>query len=103
MTGLLGYGACYEAMNEADLLVLLGTDFPYQDFLPAAHTVQVDHDATRLGRRTPLDFAVHGAGSTPSRPTRTTSITTSPPTPSTRPGASIRSHPTTPSSPSIPE
>ena len=60
MTGLLGYGACYEAMNEADLLVLLGTDFPYQDFLPAAHTVQVDHDATRLGRRTPLDLAVHG-------------------------------------------
>ena len=60
MTGLLGYGACYEAVNDADLLVLLGTDFPYQDFLPGAHTVQVDHDPTRLGRRTPLDLAVHG-------------------------------------------
>ena len=60
MTGLLGYGACYEASHEADLLVLLGTDFPYQDFLPGAHTVQVDHDATRLGRRTPLELAVHG-------------------------------------------
>jgi hypothetical protein len=38
----------------------LGTDFPYQDFLPGARTVQVDHDATRLGRRTPLELAVHG-------------------------------------------
>ena len=60
MSGLLGYGAAYEAMQEADLLVLLGTDFPYDAFLPQAHTVQVDHDATRLGRRTPLDLAVHG-------------------------------------------
>jgi pyruvate dehydrogenase (quinone) len=58
MSGLLGYGACYEASHEADLLVLLGTDFPYQDFLPGARTVQVDHDATRLGRRTPLEHAV---------------------------------------------
>ena len=60
MSGLLGYGACYEATNDADLLVLLGTDFPYNDFLPGAHTVQVDHDATRLGRRTALELAVHG-------------------------------------------
>jgi pyruvate dehydrogenase (quinone) len=60
MSGLLGYGACYEATNHADLLVLLGTDFPYQDFLPGRNTIQVDHDATRLGRRTPLDLAVHG-------------------------------------------
>jgi pyruvate dehydrogenase (quinone) len=60
MSGLLGYGACYEATHEADVLVLLGTDFPYQDFLPGARTVQVDHDATRLGRRTPLELAVHG-------------------------------------------
>jgi pyruvate dehydrogenase (quinone) len=60
MSGLLGYGACYDATNEADLLVLLGTDFPYNDFLPGARTVQVDHDASRLGRRTPLELAVHG-------------------------------------------
>ncbi|MBV9414164.1 MAG: ubiquinone-dependent pyruvate dehydrogenase, partial [Solirubrobacterales bacterium] len=60
MTGLLGYGACYEAMHDADLLVLLGTDFPYQDFLPGARTLQIDHDATRLGRRTRLELAVHG-------------------------------------------
>jgi pyruvate dehydrogenase (quinone) len=61
MTGLLGYGAAYEAMHEADLLVLLGTDFPYPDFLPQAHTVQIDVDASRLGRRTVLDLAVHGS------------------------------------------
>ena len=60
MSGLLGYGACYEATQDADLLLLLGTDFPYDAFLPKKRTVQVDHDAARLGRRTPLDLAVHG-------------------------------------------
>ncbi|MFE4971097.1 pyruvate dehydrogenase [Kitasatospora sp. NPDC056651] len=60
MSGLLGYGACHEALHSADLVLLLGTDFPYDSFLPQAHTVQVDHDATRLGRRTALDLAVHG-------------------------------------------
>jgi pyruvate dehydrogenase (quinone) len=60
MSGLLGYGACYDAMHEADLVVLLGTDFPYDTFLPQARTVQVDIDAARLGRRTVLDLAVHG-------------------------------------------
>ncbi|MFC6533232.1 hypothetical protein [Nonomuraea rubra] len=43
MSGLLGYGAAYEAMHEAALLVLLGTDFPYTAFLPEhVRTVQVD-------------------------------------------------------------
>ncbi len=60
MSGLLGYGACYDAMQAADLVVLLGTDFPYDTFLPQAHTVQVDQDATHLGRRSSLDLAVHG-------------------------------------------
>jgi len=60
MSGLLGYGACYDATHEADLLVLLGTDFPYDAFLPQRRTVQVDHDLARLGRRTSLDLAVHG-------------------------------------------
>lgn len=60
MSGLLGYGACYEATQQADLLVLLGTDFPYDSFLPQARTVQVDHELTHLGRRTALDLAVHG-------------------------------------------
>ncbi|MEU6231584.1 pyruvate dehydrogenase [Kitasatospora sp. NPDC047058] len=60
MSGLLGYGACHEALHAADLVLLLGTDFPYDSFLPQARTVQVDHDATRLGRRTALELAVHG-------------------------------------------
>ena len=35
MTGLLGYGGAYKAIHEADLLLLLGTDFPFSEFLPA--------------------------------------------------------------------
>jgi hypothetical protein len=54
MTGLLGHGACYRALHEADLVLLLGTDFPYDDFLPDARTIQIDIDPARLGRRTPL-------------------------------------------------
>lgn len=60
MSGLLGYGAAYEACQQADLLLLLGTDFPYSAFLPQARTVQVDLDPSRLGRRTPLEQAVVG-------------------------------------------
>jgi len=61
MSGLLGYGAAYEAMHEADLLVLLGTDFPYNAFLPQdVATVQVDVRPEHLGRRTKLDLAVWG-------------------------------------------
>ena len=60
MIGLLGYGACHDALESADLTVLLGTDFPYDDFLPKKGVVQVDHDPRRLGRRVPLELAVHG-------------------------------------------
>jgi pyruvate dehydrogenase (quinone) len=60
MSGLLGYGACYEATHAADLLLLLGTDFPYDAFLPQTRTIQVDHDPAKLGRRTALELAVHG-------------------------------------------
>src|SRR5262245_1390324 len=52
MSGLLGYGACYDATHEADLLILLGTDFPYDAFLPGMRTAQIDDDASHLGRRT---------------------------------------------------
>ncbi|MFP5023274.1 pyruvate dehydrogenase [Pseudonocardia phyllosphaerae] len=60
MSGLLGYGACYEATQDADLLILIGTDFPYDGFLPQRNTVQIDADAANLGRRTVLDLGVHG-------------------------------------------
>jgi pyruvate dehydrogenase (quinone) len=60
MIGLLGYGACYDALHEAELVLMLGSDFPYDNFLPKTGIVQVDRDARALGRRTPLELAVHG-------------------------------------------
>ncbi|MET8677887.1 pyruvate dehydrogenase [Streptomyces sp. NPDC004647] len=61
MSGLLGYGAAYEATNECDLLMLLGTDFPYNAFLPTdVKIVQVDVRPEHLGRRSKLDLAVWG-------------------------------------------
>ncbi|MGW1012371.1 pyruvate dehydrogenase [Streptomyces termitum] len=61
MSGLLGYGAAYEATHECDLLILLGTDFPYNAFLPDdVRIVQIDVRPERLGRRSRLDLAVWG-------------------------------------------
>lgn len=60
MTGLLGYGAAAEGIEDADLLILLGTDFPYDQFLPDTRTAQVDRAPERLGRRTDVDISVHG-------------------------------------------
>jgi pyruvate dehydrogenase (quinone) len=61
MSGLLGYGACYEAMHSCDLLVLLGTDFPYVQFMPTKpKIVQVDLRRERLGSRSRLDLGVWG-------------------------------------------
>jgi len=61
MSGLLGYGSCQEAMYGCDLLVLLGTDFPYSQFLPeSVRTAQVDLRPEILGRRTRADVAVVG-------------------------------------------
>jgi pyruvate dehydrogenase (quinone) len=61
MSGLLGYGAAYEATHECDLLLLLGTDFPYNAFLPDDVTIaQVDIRPEHLGRRSKLDLAVWG-------------------------------------------
>lgn len=60
MSGLLGYGAAREAMYDADLLILLGTDFPYTDFLPTGNVAQVDIDGSHIGRRTTIDYPVVG-------------------------------------------
>lgn len=61
MSGLLGYGSCQEAMYSADLLILLGTDFPYSQFLPeSVRTAQIDIRPEVLGRRTRADIAVVG-------------------------------------------
>lgn len=61
MTGLIGFASGYYAMEESDLLLMLGTDFPYKDFFPSkAKIVQVDVRPERLGRRCRLDMALLG-------------------------------------------
>jgi pyruvate dehydrogenase (quinone) len=62
MTGLIGFGGAHRAMHDADLLLLLGTDFPFSEFLPdhAVKKVQVDRVAKHLGRRTPIDLGLVG-------------------------------------------
>ena len=60
MSGLLGYGAAATAMEEADLLILLGTDFPYQDWLPSHNVAQVDVNGAHIGRRTTVKYPVVG-------------------------------------------
>ncbi|EEI64248.1 pyruvate dehydrogenase [Corynebacterium glucuronolyticum] len=60
MSGLLGYGSCHEACTTADLLIMLGTDFPYSDFLPDKNVAQVDINAAAIGRRTRVTHPVVG-------------------------------------------
>lgn len=62
MTGLVGYGGCWEAVNKCDVLLMLGTDFPFANFLPhgKVKTIQVDRKPKHLGRRIPLELAVIG-------------------------------------------
>ena len=61
MSGLLGFGAAYRAMQECDLLLLLGTNFPYDKFLPTKpKIVQLDIRVDHLGRRSRLDLGVWG-------------------------------------------
>jgi pyruvate dehydrogenase (quinone) len=62
MTGLLGYGGCWDAINHADVLLMLGTDFPYPEFLPhkKVRTIQVDRNPMHLGRRAPIELGVVG-------------------------------------------
>jgi len=61
MTGLIGFGMAYEAIHECDLLLLLGTDFPYDKFLPTKCKIaQVDIRVDRLGRRSKLDLGIWG-------------------------------------------
>ena len=61
MTGLLGFASGYKAIKEADTLLMLGTDFPYQQFYPEnARIVQVDVRGRNLGRRTPIDLGLVG-------------------------------------------
>jgi pyruvate dehydrogenase (quinone) len=62
MTGLLGYGGAHGAINDADLLLLLGTDFPFSEFLPGKDVkkVQIDKNPKHIGRRTAVDLGLVG-------------------------------------------
>lgn len=61
LNGLLGSKSGFNAMHEADLLILLGTDFPYTDFLPEENTIiQIDDKPERIGRRAKVDYGFAG-------------------------------------------
>lgn len=61
MTGLLGFASGYRAMEACDTLLMLGTDFPYQQFYPRrARVIQVDDRGEQLGRRVPLTLGLRG-------------------------------------------
>src|SRR3984957_10220101 len=61
MTGLLGFSSGYHAMMNCDTLLMLGTDFPYRQFLPQdATVVQIDVRGEQLGRRSKVDFGFVG-------------------------------------------
>lgn len=60
--GLIGSRAGVDAIQKADLLLMLGTDYPYVDFLPKhGNIVQIDERAFALGRRAPIALGVVGS------------------------------------------
>jgi pyruvate dehydrogenase (quinone) len=65
MTGLLGFSSGYHAMMNCDLLLMIGTDFPYRQFFPKDATiVQIDLRGEQLGRRTKVDHGLVGDAKT---------------------------------------
>ncbi|MGI9527029.1 MAG: thiamine pyrophosphate-dependent enzyme, partial [Weeksellaceae bacterium] len=61
MNGLLGNPAGYHANHDADVMVMLGTDFPYTDFMPTDNKiVQIDDNPHKIGRRAKVDYAYEG-------------------------------------------
>jgi pyruvate dehydrogenase (quinone) len=63
MTALIGFSSGHYAMIDCDVLLMLGTDFPYRQFYPRGSSVriaQVDLRADAIGRRAPVDLAVIG-------------------------------------------
>jgi len=62
MTGLLGLPSAYHSMHESDLLILLGTDFPYTPFMPThCKIVQLDIKPERIGRRAKVEVGLCGS------------------------------------------
>jgi pyruvate dehydrogenase (quinone) len=60
--GMIGTKAVYNAVQHCDLLLMVGTDYPYSNFLPAkGNVIQIDERAQVLGRRTPTVLGVTGS------------------------------------------
>ena len=63
MTGLIGFSSGYYAMLDCDVLLMLGTDFPYRQFYPQGSGVriaQIDIRAEHIGRRAAVDLGIVG-------------------------------------------
>jgi pyruvate dehydrogenase (quinone) len=61
MTGFIGFSSGYAAMQACDVLLMLGTDFPYKQFFPSeAKIAQIDIRPENLGRRCRLDLGLVG-------------------------------------------
>ena len=62
MTGLIGFSSGYFAMNDCDVLLMLGTDLPYRQFYPqgGARIAKIDIRAEQLGRRAPIHLGLVG-------------------------------------------
>ncbi len=61
LTALIGFSSGYYAMLGCDLLLMLGTDFPYRQFYPTeAKIVQIDIQPEKLGNRVPLTMGLAG-------------------------------------------
>ncbi|HEY6836375.1 MAG TPA: thiamine pyrophosphate-requiring protein, partial [Gaiellaceae bacterium] len=61
--GLLGSTASYELIKGCDTLFMVGTSFPYAEFLPKegqAHCVEIDIEPSRIGIRYPVDVQLVG-------------------------------------------
>ncbi|MFW6331206.1 MAG: thiamine pyrophosphate-requiring protein [Gemmatimonadota bacterium] len=61
--GLLGTRPSWNLMQDADALFMIGSSFPYSEFLPeegAARGVQIDIDGRMLGLRYPMEVNLHG-------------------------------------------
>jgi pyruvate dehydrogenase (quinone) len=62
LTGLIGFSSGYYAMEDCDVLLMLGTDFPYPQFFPRhAKVIQIDIRGNQIGRRTKVDLGLVGA------------------------------------------
>lgn len=60
--GMIGTRANYDAVRRCDLLIMVGTDYPYADYLPATgHVIQIDQRSEVLGRRTSTSLGVMGS------------------------------------------